>query len=57
MSLIIKYRKDFISAGMVIGVTSPDENLVEYVEVQNNDFFVGDNIIQNLKVDLIEQTQ
>ena len=41
MSLIIKYRKDFISAGMVIGVTSPDKNLVEYVEVPNNDFFVG----------------
>ena len=36
-----KYRKDFISAGMVIGGTSPDENLVECVEVPNNDFFVG----------------
>lgn len=36
-----KYRKDFINSGMVIGGTSPDENLVEGVEVPNNDFFVG----------------
>ncbi len=36
-----KYRKDFINSGMVIGGTSPDENLVECVEVSNNDFFVG----------------
>ena len=33
-----KYRKDFISGGMVIWGTSPDENLVECFEVTNNDF-------------------
>lgn len=36
-----KYRKDFIMAGMVIGGTSPDDTLVESVEVPSNDFFVG----------------
>lgn len=36
-----KYRQDFINAGMIIGGTSPDETLVEAVEVQSNDFFVG----------------
>ena len=36
-----KYRKEFISAGMIIGGTSPDETLVEAVEIPDNDFFVG----------------
>lgn len=36
-----KYRKDFINAGMIIGGTSPDETLVESVEISDNNFFVG----------------
>ena len=36
-----KYKEKFIYKGMIIGGTSPDEQLVEAVEISNNDFFVG----------------
>ena len=36
-----KYKEKFIDKGMIIGGTSPDEKLVEAVEIPNNDFFVG----------------
>ena len=36
-----KYKDDFINKGMIIGGTSPDETLVEAVEIPENDFFVG----------------
>ena len=35
------YRNDFINAGMIIGGTSPDDKLVEAVELLDNKFFVG----------------
>ena len=36
-----KYKNDFINAGMIIGGTSPDETLVEAIEIPKNNFFVG----------------
>ena len=36
-----KYRDDFINAGMTLCGLSPDENLVEAVELSDRDFFVG----------------
>ncbi len=36
-----KYREQFMNAGMIIGGTSPDEKLVEAVEIGANKFFVG----------------
>ena len=35
------YRKDFQDAGITIGGTSPDGRLVESVEYDQNDFFIG----------------
>ncbi len=35
------YREQFIKAGLVISGTSPDERIVETVELPDNDFFVG----------------
>lgn len=36
-----EYRDELTQAGLVISGTSPDERLVETVEVKENDFFVG----------------
>ena len=36
-----KYINDFINLGMIIGGTSPDETLVEAIEIPENNFFVG----------------
>ncbi|WP_437344564.1 glutamine amidotransferase-related protein [Terrisporobacter glycolicus] len=36
-----KYRGEFINSGMIIGGTSPDDTLVESVEIPKNAFFVG----------------
>ncbi|WP_195250909.1 CTP synthase [Romboutsia sp. 1001713B170207_170306_H8] len=36
-----KYRAIFENSGMIICGTSPDDKLVEAVEVENNDFYVG----------------
>ena len=35
------YRKELINAGLIISGTSPDDRIVETVEVANNDFFIG----------------
>jgi CTP synthase len=35
------YRKEFESSGMKISGTSPDDVIVETVEVPKNDFFIG----------------
>ena len=40
-----------------LGGTSPDETLVESVEMPKNDFFYEYSIIQNLKADPLEQIQ
>lgn len=36
-----KYREIMAQKGLVIGGTSPNENLVESVEIPNNEFFIG----------------
>jgi CTP synthase len=36
-----KYRKDLESAGMRLSGLSPDDNLVEYIELVDHPFFVG----------------
>ena len=36
-----KFREDIERAGMIISGTSPDERIVETVEIPENDFFVG----------------
>ena len=48
-----KYINDFINAGMIVGGTSPDEALVEAVEIPKNNFFVG----VQYHPELIEQIQ
>lgn len=35
------YRKELMSAGLVISGTSPDDRLVETVELQEHSFFIG----------------
>ena len=36
-----KYRDDFINAGMTLAGLSPDENLVETVEISDKEFYIG----------------
>jgi CTP synthase len=36
-----KYRKDLESAGMRLSGMSPDDNLVEYIELVDHPYFVG----------------
>lgn len=36
-----KFREDIENAGMVISGTSPDNHIVETVEIPENDFFIG----------------
>ena len=36
-----KYRKELVEAGLVISGTSPDDRLVETVELCRHPFFVG----------------
>lgn len=36
-----KYRKELTEAGLVISGTSPDDSLVEAVELRGHPFFVG----------------
>jgi CTP synthase len=36
-----KYRKDLEGAGMMLSGLSPDDNLVEYIELIDHPFFVG----------------
>jgi CTP synthase len=36
-----KYRKDLESAGMMLSGVSPDDNLVEYIELIDHPFFIG----------------
>ena len=36
-----KYRESFINGGMIIGGTSPNDKLVESVEIPANKFFIG----------------
>ena len=36
-----KYRELFVSKGLTVSGTSPDEKIVETVEIQENDFFIG----------------
>ena len=35
------YREQLVNAGLLIGGTSPDERIVETVEIKENDYFVG----------------
>lgn len=35
------YREQLVDAGLLIGGTSPDERIVETVEIKENDYFVG----------------
>lgn len=35
------YREQLVNAGLMIGGTSPDERIVETVEIKENDYFVG----------------
>lgn len=35
------YRERLVNAGLLIGGTSPDERIVETVEIKENDYFVG----------------
>lgn len=36
-----RFRKTLIEAGLVLGGVSPDENLVEIVEIENHPWFIG----------------
>jgi len=36
-----KYREELMRAGLVVSGTSPDDRLVETVELQGHPFFVG----------------
>jgi CTP synthase len=36
-----RYRKDLVGAGVRLSGTSPDENLVEFIELVGHPFFVG----------------
>ncbi|MFR8549348.1 MAG: glutamine amidotransferase-related protein, partial [Lachnospiraceae bacterium] len=36
-----KYREELVEAGLVISGTSPDDRLVETVELREHPFFVG----------------
>ena len=35
------YREQLVNAGLLIGGTSPDERIVETIEIKENDYFVG----------------
>ena len=36
-----RYRKDLEAAGLMLSGVSPDDNLVEYIEMVDHPFFVG----------------
>ena len=36
-----EYRKELTDAGLVVSGTSPDEYIVETVEIPENDFYIG----------------
>ena len=36
-----RYRKDLEAAGLMLSGVSPDDNLVEYIELVDHPFFVG----------------